>query len=46
MAESNPINQMVIVDGFITPIDILPDDLQQMVREKRAKGEDIEFYTK
>lgn len=46
MSESNPINQMVMVDGFITPINTLPDDLQQMVRDKRAKGEDIEFYTK
>jgi hypothetical protein len=42
-AESNPFNQMVMVDGLIVPIDTLPDDLQQMVRELRAKGEDIEF---
>ena len=46
MAESNPFSQMVMVDGLIVPIDTLPDDLQQMVRELRAKGEDIEFQTK
>ena len=46
MAESNPLNQMVMVDGLIVPIDNLPDDLQKMVRELRAKGEDIEFQTR
>lgn len=46
MAESNPFSQMVMVDGIIMPIDTLPDDLQQMVRETRAKGEDIEFHTR
>lgn len=44
--ESNPFNQMVMVDGLIVPIDTLPDNLQQMVRDTRAKGKDIEFYTK
>jgi hypothetical protein len=46
MTESNPFNTMVLIDGFIVPMDTLPDDLQQMVREARAKGEDIEFYTR
>jgi len=46
MAESNPLNQMVMVDGFIVPINTLSDDLQQMVREARARGGDIEFKTK
>jgi hypothetical protein len=36
---------MVMVDGFIVPIGTLPDDLQQMVRDARASGEDIEFHT-
>ena len=45
MTESNPFNQMVMVGGFIVPIDTLPDDLQQMVRDARARGEDIEFQT-
>jgi hypothetical protein len=46
ITESNPFNQMVMVDGFIVPIDTLPDDLQQMIREARAQGEDIEFHTR
>ena len=45
MKESNPFTQMVMVDGFIVPIDTIPDDLQQMVRDARARGEDIEFHT-
>lgn len=46
MTQSNPLNQMVMVDGFIVPIASLPDDLQQSVREARARGEDIEFHTR
>ncbi len=46
MAESNPFNQMVMVDGIIVTLDSLPNDLQQMVRDARARGEDIEFRTK
>jgi hypothetical protein len=45
MAEQNPLNDMVMVDGLIIPIDSLPEELQQMVREARARGEDIEFET-
>lgn len=46
MAENNPINKMVMLDGFIVPIDTLPIYLQEMVKEARAKGKDIEFHTK
>jgi hypothetical protein len=46
MTDTNPFNQMVMIDGFIAPITTLPDDLQQMVREARSKGEDIEFHTR
>ena len=46
MTESNPLNRMVMVDGFIRPIDTLPENLQQMVKEARARGEDIGFRTK
>jgi len=45
MNEANPINNMVMVDGFIVPLDSLPEEYQKMVREARAKGEDIEFRT-
>ncbi len=46
MMESNPFNKMVMVDGLIVSIDTLPDDLQQLVRDARARGEDLEFQTK
>ncbi len=45
MAASNPFNNLVMVDGFIVPIDTLPDEFQKMVIDARAKGEDIEFHT-
>jgi len=45
MNQSNPMNNMVIVDGYIVPLDSLPEEYQQMVREARANGEDIEFRT-
>jgi hypothetical protein len=45
MAQSNPLNDLVMVDGFIMSLDTLPVDLQKKVKEARAKGEDIEFYT-
>jgi hypothetical protein len=46
MADSNPMNNMVMVDGFIVPLDSLPEDVQQMVREARAGGGDLEFTSK
>jgi hypothetical protein len=46
MADSNPFNNMVVVDGFIVPLTTLPDDLQQKVREARAIGTEIEFSTR
>ena len=46
MAEENPFNNMVMVDGFIVPLDSIPEELQKEVREARARGEDIEFETR
>jgi len=46
MTESNPINDMVMVDGFIVPLSSIPEDLQEMVKKERAEGRDIEFTTK
>jgi hypothetical protein len=46
MAESNPFNQYVMVDGIIVTLDSLPNNLQQMVRNASTSGEDIEFRTK
>lgn len=45
MTEANPLNNMVMVDGFIVPLDSLPEKAREMVREARARGEDIEFRT-
>ncbi|MCK4465538.1 MAG: hypothetical protein KAU83_07490 [Bacteroidales bacterium] len=45
MTESNPFNNMVMMDGFIVPLDTIPEDLQEMVKEARAEGRDIEFTT-
>ena len=45
MTEDNPFNNMVMVDGFIVPLHTLPVDLQEMVKEARSRGEDIEFKT-
>jgi len=46
MVESNPFNQYVMVDDIIVMLNSLPNDLQQMVRDARERGEDIEFRTK
>ncbi len=43
MTDANPLNDMVMVDGFIVPLDSLPEEYQQMVRQARAEGRDIEF---
>ena len=43
MAETNPLNSMVMVDGFIVPLDSIPVELQEMVKQARAEGRDIEF---
>ncbi len=43
--ESNPLNSMVMVDGFIVPLDSLSEDLQEIVKNERAEGRDIEFTT-
>ena len=45
MIEDNPFNNLVMVDGFIVPLDTLPPILQKRVKEVREKGGDIEFTT-
>jgi hypothetical protein len=45
MIEDNPFNDLVMVDGFIVPLDTLPPILQKRVQEVREKGGDIEFTT-
>jgi len=46
MTESNPFNDMVMVDGFIVPLSSIPEDLQEKVKKERAEGKDIEFTTR
>lgn len=46
MSENNPFNNLVMVDGFIVPLDSIPEEMQQLVKETRARGEDIEFTSK
>ena len=45
MTESNPLNNMVMVDGFIVPLNSIPEHLQEFVRKERAEGRDVEFTT-
>ncbi len=45
MTDDNPFKKMIMVDGFIVPLDSIPEDLQEMVKEARAEGRDIEFTT-
>lgn len=41
----NPLNTLVMVDDMIVPIESLPAEIQEMVRDARARGEDISFRT-
>ncbi len=45
MVDDNPFNNMVMVDGLIVPLDTLPLDLQEMVKDARSRGQDIEFQS-
>jgi hypothetical protein len=35
-----------MVDGLIVPLDTLPEQYQQAVRQARAEGKDISFTTR
>jgi hypothetical protein len=45
MKDAKPLNEMVMLDGFIVPIKTLPDNLPHIVREARAKGDDRVYQT-
>ena len=45
MAAKNPYNNLVMVDGFIVSLNTLPPEIQEMVREARARGENPELQT-
>jgi hypothetical protein len=46
MQGSNPFKSYVMVDGFIVPLDTLPLEYQQIVKQARAEGKDITFTSK
>lgn len=41
----SPFAGMVMVNGFIVPLNTIPEELQQMVRKARAEGKDMSFTT-
>ncbi|QTD38940.1 hypothetical protein JL193_06715 [Polaribacter batillariae] len=45
MEKTNPFNNVVFVDDLIVPLDSLSEEMQQMVLDARAKGDDISFTT-
>lgn len=46
MNESNPFNNLVMVDRLIVPLDTLPEQHQEIVKQARAEGKDISFTTR
>ncbi len=46
MQDNNPFADFVMVDGFIVPLDTLPEQYQREVRQARAEGKDISFTTR
>jgi hypothetical protein len=46
MVDNNPFNNLVMVDDLIVPLDSLPKELQNTVRQARAEGKDISFRTR
>jgi hypothetical protein len=44
--ENNPAFNMIMVDGYFVPISFLPEEYQQIAKEARERGEDIQFWTK
>ncbi len=45
MNETNPFNDLVMVDGLIVPLSSIPENLQELVRKERSEGRDVEFTT-
>ena len=46
MQVSNPFANLVMVDGLVVPVNTLPEQYQQAVRQARAEGKDISFKTR
>ncbi len=45
MNETNPFNDLVMVDGLIVSLSSIPENLQELVKKEREEGRDIEFTT-
>lgn len=45
MQDSNPFADLIMIDGLIVPVDTLPEQYQQIIRQARAEGKDISFTT-
>ena len=45
LKKTHPLYTSVMVDGFIVPISSIPEEYQQIVKEARERGEDIQFWT-
>lgn len=41
--KNDPFKDLVMVDGLIVPIWMIPEHLQELVRKERAAGRDVEF---
>ena len=46
MQEQNPFNKLVLVDGMLYPVEMLPEEYQEIVREARSQGRDVSFTTR
>jgi hypothetical protein len=46
MQIANPFKNLVMMDGFIVPLETLSEEYQQVVRQARAEGKDITFTSK
>lgn len=46
MMELNPMNNYVLVDGMITPLDCFSEEMQEKIRKIRAEGGDVSFISK
>ena len=42
---SHPLYNLVMVDGYFVPLNTLPEQYQQMVKEARDQGQDLEFWS-
>jgi hypothetical protein len=46
MANNNPLANLVMVDGFIVPINTLPEEYREIARQVVAEGRKISFSTR